>query len=150
MRNKAILILSVLVLLGTARPADGAEYYFKFSIRSRKELVKLTRVISIDNVKDTVVFAYANDRQLEEFTRLGYDYTLLPSPGTLVKPAMATERQDVMGWDTYPRFDGYVAMMYQFEVEYLNLCCVYNSCYRVQGRGILFAKKCETVEIEEE
>ena len=149
MRIKAALILSVLVLFSAALPANGAEYYFKFVIQSHEELGKLTRVVSIDNVKDNIVFAYANDEQLEEFAKLGYDYTILPHPGTLITPVMAADKRDLLDWDSYPTYETYVDMMYQFETDYPNLCRVTNIGYSVQGREILFVKISANVDDEE-
>ncbi len=149
MRKKAALILSVLVLFSAALPANSAEYYFKFVIQSHQELSKLTRVVSIDNVKDNIVFAYANDEQLERFATLGYDYTILPHPGTLISPVMATDKRDLLDWDSYPTYETYVDMMYQFETDYPNLCRVSNIGYSVQGREILFAKISANVDDEE-
>jgi len=149
MRKSAVLVLSIVVLFCAAWPASGAEYYFKFAIQSHEELGKLTRVISIDNVKDNIVFAYANDKQLEEFTKLGYEYTPLPHPGTLIEPAMSSDQRELLDWDSYPTYEAYVAMMYQFETDYPDLCRVYNIGYSVQGREILFAKISDNVDVEE-
>jgi hypothetical protein len=149
MKKKAALILSVLVLFSAALPANGEEYYFKFVIQSHDELGKLTRVVSIDNVKDNIVFAYANDEQMERFATLGYDYTILPHPGTLIVPIMATDKQDLLDWDSYPTYETYVNMMYNYETAYPNLCRVMNIGYSIQGREILFAKISANVDVEE-
>ncbi len=149
MRMKTVMIVSVLVMFSAALPANAAEYYFRFVVQSRDELGKLTRVVSIDNVKDNIVFAYANDDQLKKFAELGYDYTILPHPGTLISPVMATDKRDVADWDSYPTYETYVDMMYQYETDYPNLCRVTNVGTSVQGREILFAKISANVDVEE-
>ena len=149
MRKKAILILAALVLLSTTLPAYSTEYYFKFTVESREELGKLTKIVSIDNVKDNIVFAYANDEQMDEFVQLGYEYVILPHPGTLIDPVMSSDRQDLLDWDSYPTYEAYVSMMYQFETDYPNLCRVENIGYSVQGREILFARISDNVDVEE-
>jgi hypothetical protein len=149
MRKSKFVFLSIVLLCCVAWPAHGEEYYFRFTIQSREELSQLTKVISIDNVKDNVVFAYANDRELEEFKQLGYDYTLLPHPGTLIVPEMSSDRQKLREWDTYPTYDAYVAMMHQFETDYPDLCRIESIGLTVQGREILFAKISDNVDDEE-
>ncbi|MCK7539530.1 MAG: hypothetical protein MZV63_55815 [Marinilabiliales bacterium] len=50
----------------------------------RAALDSITRIISIDNVKDGEVYAYANQEQLQRFAELGISYTVLPHPGSLL------------------------------------------------------------------
>jgi hypothetical protein len=149
MKSGKGLILAVILLCGVVRAAGGTQYYFKFTISSRAELKLLTKVISVDNVEDNVVFAYANEAQFEKFQSLGYEYTLLPAPGTLTEPAMSSNLRDLQQWDTYPTYDAYVAMMYQFQTDYPNICRVQNVGYTVQGREILVAKISDNVDVEE-
>ena len=149
MKNKALLILTVLIFLGSALPASSAEYYLKFTVQSQKELDDISRVVSIDNVKDNVVFAYANDEQLQQFRGLNYEFTILPHPGTLIEPRMSDNLRDLAEWDSYPSYDAYVTMMYQFETDYPNLCRIYSIGSSIQGRELLFAKISANVDYEE-
>ena len=149
MKCKVVLISIVLLSLVLVAQAVASETYFKFNIESREELLKLTRVISIDNVKDKEVYAYANDDQLAEFEKLGYAYTVLPHPGSLISPKMATTKDGMKDWDSYPSYETYVDMMYQFETDYPNICDVQTIGYSVQGREIIFAKISDNVGVEE-
>ena len=102
--------------------------------------------MSIDNVKDDTVYAYATDVQFDYIKTLGYDYIILPAPGSLYRP---TGGISTTNWDTYPSFDEYVDSMYNYQTEYPGLCQVVNIGYSVQGREILFVKLSANVGIEE-
>ncbi|HWR83710.1 MAG TPA: M14 family zinc carboxypeptidase [Candidatus Deferrimicrobium sp.] len=128
---------------------QAAEYYITLAIDSREELGRLTRVVSIDNVQDRMVHAYANDDQLAALTGLGYRYTLLPHPSTLTSPRMSGEKDALRQWDSYPTYEAYVAMMYQFAANYPDLCRVVSIGYSVQGREILLAQISDNVAVEE-
>ena len=127
----------------------GSEYYLKFNIQDRAELLRLTRVLSIDNVADSVVYAYANDRQLAELEVLGYRYEILPHPSSLIEPTMTTRTRDLKAWDVYPTYDAYVAQMNLFAADYPSICRLVDVGETVQGRRILFAVISDNVDVEE-
>ena len=66
-RLLVIITIAMLISLIAVAYAQTNQVYFKFEISSRQELVSLTRIISIDNVKDKTVYAYANDKQFDYF-----------------------------------------------------------------------------------
>jgi hypothetical protein len=148
-RNTWVYLLLIAVLVTNLWSADS-EYYFKFQINERWELDKLTRVISIDNVKDKTVYAYANDEALREFEDMGYIYEMLPHPSSLIDPRMATTKLDAKEWDVYPTYDAYISMMNQFAIDYPSLCQIVNAGSSVEGRSILFAKISDNVALEED
>ncbi|MFQ5453386.1 MAG: M14 family zinc carboxypeptidase [Candidatus Zixiibacteriota bacterium] len=150
MKKRTLSILIALFLLIGASSAFSTEYYFKFNITNHKELVNLTKIISISNVVDNEVYAYANDKQLDEFQQLGYDLTILPHPGILIELEMATGLKDLGNWDTYPTYDQYDSMMYQFASDYPSLCRIEDIGSTVQGRKLLFAKISANVDVEED
>ncbi|MBD3234635.1 MAG: T9SS type A sorting domain-containing protein [candidate division Zixibacteria bacterium] len=149
MKHTTTILLLLFLLSATAALAQANEYYFKFDYSNRAQLDQLTRIISIDNVKDGVVFAYANDKQFEQFKALGYEYTILPHPGTLHKPKMTDSVAEAKEWDSYPTYDAYVDMMYQFAADYPSICSVENIGYSVEGRELLVAKLSDNVGNEE-
>jgi len=139
----------MLVLFAGSIYAQTNQTYFKFDIESHKDLNTLTRLMSIDNVVGNTVYAYATDAQFDHFKTLGYEYSILPDPGTLYQPRMSDDRQTILEWDTYPTYDAYVDMMYRFAVDYPALCTVENIGFSVEGREILFAKLSANIDIEE-
>ena len=149
MRVIAALILLVGLFL-VAATAAAEEYYFEFKIDSPGELKSLTRIISIDNVRDGVVRAYANEEQWRVFQSQGYEFTLLPNPGTLYEPRMADTPDKAKDWDTYPTYPAYVAMMNQFAADYPDLCVIENIGTTVNGRALLFARISDNVNTEED
>lgn len=150
MRKITALYILLTFALATSLLSASSEYYFKFQINDHKELAKLTRVISIDNVKDLTVYAYANDQQLGDFESLGYTYEILPHPSSLIEPEMATDKFDAKAWDVYPTYSAYVSMMYQFAADYPSLCQIVDAGLTIEGRSILFAKISDNVGVEED
>lgn len=149
MNCRKAVVLTAVILLAAFSLASAGETYFKFEVSSPDELRKLTRIISIDNVRDNTVFAYANDKELAEFERFGYSYEVLQSPGTLIRPKMATTRDGMRDWDAYPTYNGYINMMYQFAADYPTICEIIDIGTSVEGRQLLFAKISDNVSTEE-
>ncbi len=147
--NRITASAALLLILAVAAPVTGAEYYFKFVIDGREQLSKLTRVVSIDDVRGDTVYAFANDQELSEFRNLGYDYTMLPAPGSLIEPTMSDNLKDLLDWDSYPSYEAYVAMMYQFETDYPGLCEIHIIDSSVQNRLLLVAHISDNVAVEE-
>lgn len=139
------LVLALALVAAAQSTAWSAEHYFKFQISGRHELENLTQVVSISSVDGNTVYAYANDGQLKALLDLGYAIDELAPPGTLGDPGMATDLEDMADWDRYPSYDQYETMMYQFEIDYPDLCQVYNIGYSVEGRKILFARISDNV-----
>jgi hypothetical protein len=150
MKRIAIFALLLCALLAATGIAAPSETYFKFKIASPAELEKLTRIVSIDNVRGTDVFAYANDKQLSEFQALGYEYEVLPRPSTLYQPRMATTKDGMKAWDSYPTYDAYVAMMYQFQTDHPGICQVYSIGQSIEGRELLYARISDNIGVEED
>jgi hypothetical protein len=150
MRKLTGLFIALILLSVSILSAAPSEYYFKFHINSHEELGKLTRIISIDNVRDLTVFAYANDDQLRDFESMGYSYEPLPHPGTLIQPEMSADKFDAKAWDVYPTYDAYISMMNQFAIDYPGLCQIVNAGSTVEGRSILFARISDNVADEED
>jgi len=150
MNKSAVIIVILLCLFVATANARQHEYYLKFSITDRADIAKLTHVLSIDNVRDLTVYAYANDDQLKIFDRMGYAYEILPAPGTLIKPEMSADKLGIAAWDVYPTYDAYVAMMYQFAADYPGLCTIVDAGLTTEGRSILFARISDNVNVEED
>ncbi|UCC78688.1 MAG: IPTL-CTERM sorting domain-containing protein [Candidatus Zixiibacteriota bacterium] len=148
--RNVINIILIFTLLSGIVYAETGQVYFKFRTPSREQLRDLSRLISIDNVRPDTVFAYATDDQFDYFKTLGYEYIILPNPGSLIIPRMADTRDEILQWDSYPTYEAYVAMMYQFGIDYPGLCIIQNIGYSVDGREILFAKISANVNIEED
>ena len=136
---KRFLLFAALITFTVTAYSQHHEYYFKFKINERSDLITLARTVSIDNVQGNEVYAYANDKEMLDFIKLGIMYEMLPNPGTLISPKMSDNIDEIKDWDVYPTYDGYVTMMNQFATSYPNLCRIVNAGPTVQNRAILFA-----------
>jgi len=117
------------------------EVYFSFSVFNKNDINSISKIISIHNVKDFEVFAYANRSEFENFLLLNIPYFILKHPGDAeFDLKMSDDPSNILDWDYYPTYDAYIAMMNQFAVTYPNLCVIVNIGQTVQGRALLFAK----------
>lgn len=119
------------------------EIYFRFITNSLEIINQLTKEISIDNVKSFVIgyeiFAYANEEEFNKFLKYNIPFEVLKHPSDLFSVRMSNDINEIRGWDTYPTYDAYVSMMYQFQTNYPNLCKIIDAGNTVQNRKILFA-----------
>jgi len=117
--------------------------YFRFPTVSKSLINELSLIISIDNVRDFKigyeVCAFANKNEFTEFSKYNIPFEILPLPNENVYYSASDNISEIRGWDTYPTYDAYVAMMYQFQSIYPNLCKIIDAGNTVQGRKILFA-----------
>jgi len=150
---KKLLSVAAIVLCLVAVSVNAAnfnEYYIKFKLDSREMLDEISGIVSIDNVKDGEVYAYANDDELAKFERLGIPYERLQRPSTLIQPEMFTFEKGVWDFDTYPTYTTYLDMMDSFAVAFPNLCVLETAGTTVEGREIVFAKISDNVNVEED
>ncbi len=149
MQRNLINGILIFILLTGVISAQTGQVYFKFKGPAHEELQQLSRLISIDNVTEDTVFAYATDDQFDHFVTLGYEYIILPNPGSLIIPRMTDSREEILEWDSYPTYDAYIDMMYRFATDYPDLCVIENIGFSVEGREILFARLSANVNVEE-
>jgi PKD repeat protein len=130
---------------------ENGEVYFQFQVSDQKDISGITKIISIDNVSGNTVYAYANEKELNDFEALGIPYTLLPLPNEEFNPVMKDfdELKNSDAWDAYPTYTAYVSMMYAFETNFPGLCDVFSIGQTVQGRELLVAKILDNVTADE-
>ena len=100
------------------------EIYFTFQITDRSEINTLTRIISIDNVKDLQVWAVANKEEFRKFIILNYHYTILPNANSNGHNPMGGLRspQTRSPLTAYPTYQQYETMMANYAVTYPSIC----------------------------
>lgn len=145
----AILTLWMLSISFAEDLFSRPEIYFQFQIESKRELIEITRLISIDNVIGDTVYAYANRKEFERFQRLNKKIEILPAPSLMFKPEMSQSVKKATEWDSYPTYNAYVSMMYQFAKDYPDICRIDSIGASVNGRAILFAKISDDVNSDE-
>lgn len=147
---KIILLSLILIVSFSTFGQNRGIYYFRFQITDRQELSDLTRQISIDDVKGNDVSAFATAEQFERFRKLGYDYTMLPLPGSdLTETDLGTSGlKDASGrtiWNFYPSYQQYLDFMAGFAASYPEICRIDTIGVSGQGRLILAAKISDSV-----
>ncbi len=127
-------VLCVAVLLvATIRFATAAEIGAKrrttvtieITIGDRSEIARLTRLLSIDDVRGLDVRAFATPEQLEALTAGGWSWRLAPQEKQAGEPGMCAEGWEdnpERGWDCYPSYQQYEAVMQRFATEHPELC----------------------------
>lgn len=131
--------------------SERGEVYFKFFVFSKSSIDYLTNVISIDNIKPLPlgyeVYAYANEKELKNFLQYNLTFEILKHPADVEEIyKVSNSPNEILGWDTYPTYTGYVDMMNQFQLQYPGLCKIINIGTTVQGRALLFAKITDSVD----
>ncbi len=125
---------------------ERGEVYYRFFINEPSDLRKLMNVISVDNIKDSEVLAYANKEEFQKFLESDLYYEVLTPPGLLINPEMSDYTGDgPFDWDKYPSFEGYVNILKKFETDYPELCKLYEIGESEQGRTIYAMKITDNV-----
>lgn len=108
------LLLWIFLFAAVGLQAQQQEgYYIRFDIKDPRQLDTLTRMISIDDVRDHTVYAYATASQLEGLRQeTSFSITLLSVPGGKRRSfSMASSPGEMAQWDQYPTYGCYAAMM---------------------------------------
>ena len=142
--KKLLLFYILLFTISNVFSQTTTEYYFKFKIQDKSELKELTRIISIDKVKNYEVIAYANQEEFENFKKLGYTYELMQKE-TSKSYTMATSVSQMENWDRYPTYEVYRQMMINFQENYPTICKLDSIGTSIQNRQIYVLKISDNV-----
>ena len=119
--------------------AQKGEVYFSFNISSPSEILILTNIISIDNVKNNKVWAYANRKNFPKFLEQNIPFEVLPHPGDAVVD-MWDNTKGIWQFDTYPTYSEYETMMQTFATNYPNICKLDTVAILPSGHKLLIIK----------
>jgi PKD repeat protein len=121
---------------------ERGEVCLKFENPGNKLLSELTHVLSIDKVTDSIVYAYANEKEFLKFLETDLDYVVLTPPSQIENAVMkeVTGLEGTNEWDFYPTYQGYLNMMTQFQTDYPAHCEIISIGQSIQGRELLFAR----------
>ena len=116
------------------------EYYFTFNLNGNDDLNAIAHAISVDRVDGNVVTAYANNKDFAKFQSFGYEITLQTPPSLVEEVAMwdGSNRAEY-DWDSYPTYEAYEAMMFQFAADHPDKCEIITLGTLPSGRKILIA-----------
>ena len=146
MKKLAPIFILILISTGTGlvagEEADFSlrpEVYFRFEVEDRSDLLAVTRVVSIDKVIGDTVYAYANQREFDEFRLMVKDIEILTPSSLRYKPRMMDSAEKSKSWDAYPTYTAYREMMYRFQTDFPDICRIDSIGHSVNNRAILFA-----------
>ena len=148
MKTKFFAILFFFVSLGlfaqetnlSKLMQDRNEYYFTFELNGNDNLQQIAKTISVDRIDGNVVTAYANNKEFNEFQKLGYEITLQTPPSMLEEHVMWDgSNRAAYDWDQYPTYSAYENMMYQFATDHPDKCEIIELGTLNSGRKILVA-----------
>ncbi len=141
-------VLVVLLLMLSIAHISATEHYLKLSNVRPEQIAFLTRLISIDKIENMTVYAYANQQQLNRLSSLPYSFEIIPGPLAGFEPDMAETREQMRDWNYYPTYDTYIEIMYQFAVEFPDICEVFSIGNSIEGRELLVAHIGDDISIE--
>ena len=148
---KKNLLLLGLIFFAISAFSQSSYYHFKFDVKDKSELKKITQLISIDNFKNNTVWAYANEKEFEAFKKLNYKIENLPlnnNDSKIINMAITTAQ--MANWDRYPTYDVYKQMMLDFQTNYPTLCDLDTIGNTQNGRLVLVLKISDNVTIHEQ
>ena len=155
MRRLLLLpFLAVAVLAPLCATAGDGDAYLSLIVPDRAALERLTLLVSVDRVDGEQVFASASERQVERLRALGYEFTVLPTPGLgkEVRTGLAG-RAKVGQWDAYPTYGEYVALMEGFAAARPDLCRLVDlgaTANQVRPHRLLALKISDRPDLEED
>ncbi|MBL7890796.1 MAG: PKD domain-containing protein, partial [Bacteroidia bacterium] len=121
---------------------NKSELYFTFKIQDRSEIDILTKIISIDNVKNGSVWAYANKKEFKKFIVLNYKYKILKNPSHIkkvtTKEVVSVKQMNLI--TSYPSYTAYESLMSQYATNYPSICKLVNIGTLPSGRKLLILK----------
>ncbi len=123
------VVLAVLVVLTMAPAitlfAADRPVAVRIVLQDRARLEELSRLVSIDDVRDGVVTATATPAQLARLAKSGFQWEVLPEPEA---PELATmcpagwENDPNRTWECYPTYAQYVGFLNRYATDYPALC----------------------------
>ncbi|HOZ30378.1 MAG TPA: M14 family zinc carboxypeptidase, partial [Bacteroidales bacterium] len=118
--------------------SERGEFYFTFNCSNHELLRELTEIISIDNYKNGLVYAYANSQEFNEFLNYNLDFTPVYTYYDASKAlTMATTVAQMANWDRYPTHAVYEEMMQDFVDNYPTLAKLETIGTSIDGWPIL-------------
>lgn len=119
----------------------NTEIIFKFTVANKNEINKLSRIISIDNVKGDTVIAYANKKEFKMFLNENIPFQIISKEIDVDLNILSSlNGKNITAWDFYPTYNVYDSLMQSFQNNYPSLCRVFSIKTLSSGRKILFAK----------
>ena len=117
-------LVLVLAFIGTMLLGQAQVVRIQFEQCDRSMERVLSKAVSIDRRDGCVYTAYANAQELAAFEQLGIPYEVDTVTGVATKGtiAAASSIAQMAGWNMYPSYSTYLAMMQNWATSYPNIC----------------------------
>jgi hypothetical protein len=119
---------------------ERGEVIFRFALTQGITLDHLTRRLSIDNIRNDSVTAYANREEFEYFLSLKIPFRVLQPPAPAKKLTPYIKKTSVEWRYRYPSYAEYIQLMEGFVSGYPDLCRLSEYGASVNGRKLLALK----------
>ena len=125
------------------------DLYFFFPVSKQNNLKNIPNFISVDNVKQGIIYAYISERDFQKFINLNIPFTVIKKDKGVKSLTMATTVAEMSNWDRYPTHDVYKQMMQNFAANYPDICKLDTIGFSQNNRPILVVKISDNSDVEE-
>jgi len=161
---KKLLLLCITIFFAAALYAQGTsdqlekagrqlsergEVYFTFQLNSKADIEQLTRMISIDRVEGSKIYAYANSREFTKFLNYTGSFEVLVPPSLLETVSVTDNPKQVLDWNYYPSYTAYESLMSQFVTDHPDICRLITISTLASGRKLLALKITANPDVQE-
>ena len=131
--------------------AKRGEVFFSFAESDIQNKARIARMLSIDEVKDGRVYAYANTAEWQNFLALNIPFQKEMAPGEmgLLHPELF-KGSDKSSWNYYPSYQQYDSIMQAFASNYPQICKLHSIGLLASGREILALQISDNVSVDEQ
>ncbi len=120
---------------------ERGEVYFRFSPQTATVMAQeLSGKISVDDIRNGYVYAYASPREFDEFYSLGIPFEVLTPPSLLHKLKNDNTAFSLDELNSYPSYQEYLDIMYGFASSYPGICRLDTIGFSILNRAILAVK----------
>ena len=150
--RKLLTLLLLTLAINTFAQYTGNPFYFTFEVKNKEDIKRVTRIVSIENVKGTKVWAVLPWKDENKLKELGYTVSEYSIPSRDIKDyesRMTSSMTELLGWNKYPTYDLYVQFMEKMANDYPNLCKLVEIGTSEQGRKILCLRISDNAGIDE-
>ena len=125
------------------------EVYFSFQLADLSQLKVLTKKVSLSQIDGNTIFAYANQKEFNEFVAYGFDYKVLTAPSELFPVQISDNPAQILTWNYYPTYPAYETIMQQLATDHPEICKLLAITTLASGRKILALRISDNVNLQE-
>lgn len=134
-------IFTIIITLICAVAAHAQDYVLEIPTATCGDVARLSRAVSIDNIRDGVITAYANESEMMALRTILPQHAYrahrigLSKSGDFID--MASDVATMRDWAHYPTYETYVEMMRNFVAQHPDISQLVDIGATAEGRQIL-------------